>query len=279
MNSGSATTTNANDLIFAAGASTHTVTAAGAGFTTRRSDFGNLTEDRVVTSAGAYNATATQNSPAWVMHMVAFRAAGGAPADTNAADGRRSPRHKTTRTRQRHRPGDRERERQRWRRGRPVPRRRRDHRSGGHEPALRAQLGHADGQQRRARADREGPGHGGQHDDVGARERQRRQHRLLPERDPRHRAWTSRRRSSSSRTGACSSPSCRARSRSCPRPTRSRIPVSSSRSPTSARPGCSRASTTSSSTPTSPPTTTTTSSTRSGRPTTIASRGSRPTPR
>ena len=83
MNSGSATTTNANDLIFGAGASTHTVTAGGAGFTTRLSDFGNRTEDRLVTTTGAYNATATQNGPGWVMHMVAFRADTGAPPDGN----------------------------------------------------------------------------------------------------------------------------------------------------------------------------------------------------
>jgi len=74
MNSGTATTTNASDLIFGAGASTSTVTAAGTGFTTRRSNFGNRTEDKLVGSTGAYNATATQNGTAWVMHMVAFKA-------------------------------------------------------------------------------------------------------------------------------------------------------------------------------------------------------------
>ncbi len=77
MSSGSATTTNATDLIFGAGASSHTVTAAGSGFTTRLTDFGNRTEDKVVTAAGPQSATATQNSSAWVMHMVAFKAAAG----------------------------------------------------------------------------------------------------------------------------------------------------------------------------------------------------------
>jgi glucose/arabinose dehydrogenase len=81
MNSGTATTSNANDLIFGAGASTGNVTAAGTGFTSRRSNFGNRTEDKRVTTAGAYNATATQNGAAWVMHMVAFKA-DSTPADT-----------------------------------------------------------------------------------------------------------------------------------------------------------------------------------------------------
>ena len=75
MNSGSATTTNPTDLIFGAGASAKGVTAAGSGFTTRRTDFRNRTEDKTVTTAGAYTATATQNGSAWVMHMVALRAA------------------------------------------------------------------------------------------------------------------------------------------------------------------------------------------------------------
>ena len=77
MNSGSANVSGSNDLIFGAGASSHTVNKAGSGFTTRRTDYGNRTEDKVVTSAGSYNATATQNASAWVMHMVAFRAATG----------------------------------------------------------------------------------------------------------------------------------------------------------------------------------------------------------
>lgn len=83
MNSGTATTTNASDLIFGAGASASTVTAAGSGFTTRRTNFGNRTEDKLVTTAGAHNATATQNGSDWVMHMVAFKA-DTAPPDTTA---------------------------------------------------------------------------------------------------------------------------------------------------------------------------------------------------
>ena len=74
MSSGSAATTSASDLIFGAGASNQVVTGAGSGFTTRSSAFGNLTEDRRVTSTGSYAATATQNGNAWAMQMVAFKA-------------------------------------------------------------------------------------------------------------------------------------------------------------------------------------------------------------
>ena len=79
MSSGAVTTTQANDLLFAAGASADTVTTAGTGFTTRLTGFENLTEDRVATTTGSYAGTATQNATAWAMQLVAFRAASGAP--------------------------------------------------------------------------------------------------------------------------------------------------------------------------------------------------------
>jgi chitodextrinase len=82
MNSGSATTTDATDLIFGAGASRGAVTAGGAGYTSRSTFSGNITEDKRVTASGSYNATATQDSNAWVMHMVAFRADPGTPDTT-----------------------------------------------------------------------------------------------------------------------------------------------------------------------------------------------------
>jgi glucose/arabinose dehydrogenase/chitodextrinase len=81
MSTGNATTTNANDLIFGAGASSSKVTAAGSGLATRSTAFGNRTMDRVVTTAGSYAVTATQNSNAWVLQLVAFKAA---PSDTVA---------------------------------------------------------------------------------------------------------------------------------------------------------------------------------------------------
>jgi glucose/arabinose dehydrogenase/chitodextrinase len=75
MNSGSASITNNNDLIFGAGASSANVTAAGSGFTSRLSVNGGRTEDKNVATAGSYNATATQSGNQWVMHMAAFKAA------------------------------------------------------------------------------------------------------------------------------------------------------------------------------------------------------------
>ncbi len=75
MSSGAVTTTQANDLLFAAGASDNTVTTPGTGFTARLTGFGNLTEDRVVTTTGSYAGTASQNGSTWVMQLVAFRVA------------------------------------------------------------------------------------------------------------------------------------------------------------------------------------------------------------
>ena len=75
MSSGAVTTTQANDLLFAAGASANTVTTPGTGFTPRLTGFGNLTEDRVVTTTGSYAGTATQNGTTWVMQLLAFRVA------------------------------------------------------------------------------------------------------------------------------------------------------------------------------------------------------------
>ena len=81
MNSGTVTTTRANDLLFSAGASSSSVTAGGTGYTTRSTSFGNRTQDRIAATAGAYDATMSQNSNAWVTHLVAFKAAGGTPVD------------------------------------------------------------------------------------------------------------------------------------------------------------------------------------------------------
>src|SRR5512132_234135 len=84
MSSGAATTTNGNDLLFAAAASSSTVTQAGSGYTTRSTAFGNRTQDRTVTTAGSYTATATQNGNAWVMQLVAFKADSGSGGDTTS---------------------------------------------------------------------------------------------------------------------------------------------------------------------------------------------------
>jgi nitrogen fixation protein FixH len=80
-NSGSLTTTNANDLLFAANCVSSTTNSAGSGFTNRgiTSPDGDISEDRIVTAAGSYSATASIGSGAWVMQLVALKAAGSQP--------------------------------------------------------------------------------------------------------------------------------------------------------------------------------------------------------
>jgi Bacterial Ig domain len=82
MSSGLMETKNANDLIFGAGAAAGGINQEGSGFTSRSTEFGNLTEDKSVTTVASYDATATQRvgSNPWVMHMVAFK------VDVNAPD-------------------------------------------------------------------------------------------------------------------------------------------------------------------------------------------------
>jgi hypothetical protein len=73
-NSGSVTTTSANELIFGAGATGTTFSSAGSGFVSRIINiFGNIAEDKAVTSIGSYNATATTSSSVWVMQIVTFK--------------------------------------------------------------------------------------------------------------------------------------------------------------------------------------------------------------
>jgi fibronectin type 3 domain-containing protein len=74
--SGSATTTNATDLIFGANLSQAASIAPGLGFTQRPLTWpdGNVLEDEIVTATGSYDASATLGVPApWIMQMVAFR--------------------------------------------------------------------------------------------------------------------------------------------------------------------------------------------------------------
>ena len=82
-NSGAVTTTNANDLLVGANLVQSITTGAGTGFTSRGiTADGDILEDRIVTVTGSYNATAALDKvQAWIMQMVAFRAAGsGTPA-------------------------------------------------------------------------------------------------------------------------------------------------------------------------------------------------------
>jgi glucose/arabinose dehydrogenase/PKD repeat protein len=82
MNSGPVTTTNANDLLWAAGASAGTMNAAPSGWTQRLNTSGNRTMDRIVTSAGTYTVTPNHSGGSWVMQLVAFKADAG--LDTTA---------------------------------------------------------------------------------------------------------------------------------------------------------------------------------------------------
>jgi Domain of unknown function (DUF1929)/IPT/TIG domain/Glyoxal oxidase N-terminus len=74
-NSGSATTTSANELIFGANIVATETEAAGSGFTSRIiTPDGDIAEDKVVTATGSYSATATLGGSApWVMQMVTFK--------------------------------------------------------------------------------------------------------------------------------------------------------------------------------------------------------------
>ena len=77
-NSGAATTTSANELIFGADTVFTGNAAAGSGFTSRiiTAQDGDIAEDKVVTTAGSNGATATLTSSGpWVMQMVTFSAA------------------------------------------------------------------------------------------------------------------------------------------------------------------------------------------------------------
>ena len=79
-NSGTATTTVANELVFGADIVATITGAAGSGFTSRviTSPDGDIAEDRVVTTAGSNSATATLTSSGpWVMQLVAFRTPSG----------------------------------------------------------------------------------------------------------------------------------------------------------------------------------------------------------
>ncbi len=86
-NSGSLTTASPNDLLFAANTVSSLTSAAGTAFTSRviTRPNGNIAEDRITTSIGTYNATATMSNGNWVMQLVALRAATSAPVAATPA--------------------------------------------------------------------------------------------------------------------------------------------------------------------------------------------------
>src|SRR5205814_1467359 len=78
-NSGPAVTTNATDLLVGANLVATSTNNPGSGFTSRviTKPDGDIVEDRLATVAGTYTATAPLKSAgAWVMQLLAFRAAG-----------------------------------------------------------------------------------------------------------------------------------------------------------------------------------------------------------
>jgi hypothetical protein len=76
-NSGSVTTSFARELVVGGGITTGCFTGAGSGFTTRiiTSPDCDIAEDRIVSTAGSYSATAPQNV-SWIMQVATFKGAG-----------------------------------------------------------------------------------------------------------------------------------------------------------------------------------------------------------
>ncbi len=73
LTSGSVTTTNVTDLLFAGGVSASIVTSPGVGWIARATSHGNITEDKIASAKGSYSATASNGGGAWAMQMVAFK--------------------------------------------------------------------------------------------------------------------------------------------------------------------------------------------------------------
>ena len=80
QNSGSLTTTNANDLLVAGNGLASVTTAAGTGYTLRMTTGeGEILEDEAVTTAGSYSASSTQQTSGyWLIQVAAFKAAAAA---------------------------------------------------------------------------------------------------------------------------------------------------------------------------------------------------------
>jgi lysophospholipase L1-like esterase len=83
MNSGAATTSQSNELIFGYASVDHCVTTGETGFAVRQTFGCNMSEDMIVSSAGTYSAAFGQNSSGgWVGLMATFKAATGGPPPT-----------------------------------------------------------------------------------------------------------------------------------------------------------------------------------------------------
>jgi hypothetical protein len=92
-NSGSVNTGNANDLLVGASLVQQMTSGPGSGYTSRviTSPDGDILEDQIVSTTGSHSATAVISGGAWIMQMVAFRAAasgsGAPPSITSANSG------------------------------------------------------------------------------------------------------------------------------------------------------------------------------------------------
>jgi hypothetical protein len=78
LDSGMITTTNPSDLLFSGAASDNTVVSSAGGYSVRSTFRGNMTADKRVSTAGAYNASGAHDGRDWVVQVVALRAAGAA---------------------------------------------------------------------------------------------------------------------------------------------------------------------------------------------------------
>jgi chitodextrinase len=83
-NSGTLTTTSSNVLLLGANYVQSLTTAPGSGFTSRMitAPNGSILEDRIVSAAGSYAATAQTTGLGWVMQLVAFRGLSGGVSDS-----------------------------------------------------------------------------------------------------------------------------------------------------------------------------------------------------
>jgi PKD repeat protein len=78
VTSGAKTVTQGNELIFGYASVDHFVQSAGSGFSARQTAGGNMSEDMIVSTAGAYSANFTQNgSLGWTALMATFAGAAG----------------------------------------------------------------------------------------------------------------------------------------------------------------------------------------------------------
>lgn len=76
LDSLTATTTAANEVIFGWCLNGNGTVTAGTGFSSRASVGSEITEDKIVTSTGAYNASCGGDASAWGAHMAAFKGSG-----------------------------------------------------------------------------------------------------------------------------------------------------------------------------------------------------------